>query len=185
MHQAKESSRLSSKDIKMIKIVQTLWRWTSNSEEYVAILALFMSLGLVSLSIVTRMTIQYESPAWEELARFSAIWMYMIGVVVVSKEGSHLKMGFIETRISSLKARLALGLLNDIVMLIVLGIFTYWATGDVVASIQRGESSVILRLGMWTVRSSFIVGCALSALHILIQFIGHASEFYGHLGGSE
>jgi TRAP-type C4-dicarboxylate transport system permease small subunit len=165
------------------KIAKHTWHWFTKSEDYAAILALLISVGLVNLAVASRIVFNYEDPAWEELARFASLWMYLIGVVVTSKEGSHLRMGFFETRLSSPKTRAVLEMVNDVIMLVILIIFTWWAIGDIVTSIQRGEASLILRVGMWTVRSSFIVGGLLSALHILLLLIKHAREYSKHSKG--
>ena len=77
------------------------WQWIMKTEDYVAIAALLISVGLVILAVVSRVAFDYEEAAWEELARFASLWMYLIGVAVTSKEGSHLRMGFLETRLTS------------------------------------------------------------------------------------
>ena len=123
----------------MMRFVQTLWRWFASGEEYAAILALFISLGLVTLAIATRIAIQWESPAWEELARFASVWMYLIGVIVATKEDSHLKMGFLEARIQSIRAKLAMEITNHFVMLLILCIgFPFMAVSRVPVSVFHG-----------------------------------------------
>jgi len=161
----------------MKRVVQRLWYGFTRGEDYAAILALLISLGLVNLSVATRLAIHYESPAWEELARFASVWMYLIAIIVASKEGSHLRMGFLEAKIRSIRLELAMEMANDFAMLAIFCILTWWAFGDVVLSIGRGESSLILRLGMWSVRSSFVVGGFCSAMHILLNLIISTRKF--------
>jgi len=158
-------------------VVQRLWHGFTRAEDYSAILALLISLGLVNLSVASRLAIHYESPAWEELARFASVWMYLLGTIVASKEGSHLRMGFLETKIRSIRLKLAMKMTNDFAMVAIFCILTWWAFGDVLLSIGRGESSLILRLGIWVVRSSFLVGGFFSAMHILLNLISSTRKF--------
>ena len=159
------------------------WQWIIKTEDYVAIAALLISVGLVTLAVVSRVAFDYEEAAWEELARFASLWMYLIGVAVTSKEGSHLRMGFLETRLTSPRIRSMLEVVNDIIMLIIFAFFIWWALWDVMSSIERGESSLILKMGMWTVRSAFIVGSFLSIIHVTIFLVRHVKAFYDQVRG--
>ena len=76
------------------KIVRVLDRCLAAFENTGVMLAMIIALVLVNLAIALRMTINYESSNWEEVARFAMLWMYFLGVSLVSRENSHIRMGF-------------------------------------------------------------------------------------------
>lgn len=158
-------------------IVKTVWRWVTAGEDLAAILALLIMVGLVDLAIVLRLAIQFESSAWEEVARFSSLWMYFFGVAVASKEHSHLRMGFLEGRIRSARTKLAMAMAIDFTSLLCLCIFTWWSTGYLIWSIGVGEASLVLMVGMWVVHSAFVVGSFLASIHMLLHFINSTRTF--------
>ncbi len=58
-----------------ITIARIAFQWLANIEDTVAILLLCFMVALVVLAIAARMTINFESSAWEEIARFAFIWL--------------------------------------------------------------------------------------------------------------
>ena len=169
--------------MKIKAIVKTIWHWIATGEDFAAILALLIIVGLVDLAIVLRIAIQFESSAWEEIARFASLWMYLIAVAVASKEHSHLRMGFLEGRIRSPTAKLAMEMVFDFVSLICMCIFAWWSFAYLIWSIGVGEASLVLMVGMWVVHSSFAVGLSIAAIHMLLHLVNSTRRFLDSMRG--
>jgi TRAP-type C4-dicarboxylate transport system permease small subunit len=104
--------------------------------------------------------------------------MYLIGVIIVSKQGTHLKMGFLEARLQSESLKNFMEIINNLVMLVIIAIFFWWSVDDITTSIQREEKSMTMMIGMWTVRSAFVVGSFLSSIHLLIHLRRSIRHFF-------
>lgn len=155
----------------------------ATGEDFSGILALFIIVGLVNLAIFLRMAIYFESSAWEEMARFVWLWLCLIGVVVASKENSHLRMGFFEGRIHSTKIKLAMVMVFDFISLLCLCIFAWWSAQYLTWSITSNQTSLVLMVDMWVVHSSFVVGSSIAAIHILVHLINSTRKFLNFMRG--
>ena len=100
-----EKPEIKENACKIRTIAARLLKYLGVLEDISAVLILLFIVSLISLAIVMRTTIQFESSAWEEISRFLSLWMYLLGVTIASRENSHLKMSFLEDKIRSQKAK--------------------------------------------------------------------------------
>jgi len=137
-------------------------------EDWGTIVALLIMIGLVNLAILLRITINYESSAWEEIARFSHVWFSMLAIAVASKEDSHLRAGIIDNLIKSTKMKKALSeVLINLFALTCITIFAYWSVMQLRWVIRVKPVSLVLLIDMWIIYLSFVVGGILAAIHNL------------------
>ncbi|HEC93195.1 MAG TPA: hypothetical protein ENI51_09420, partial [Candidatus Atribacteria bacterium] len=66
----KKSNAISS-------LYRIFWKLIDVVEDWGSTIAFIVMIGLVNLAILLRITINFESSAWEEIARFASIWLYM------------------------------------------------------------------------------------------------------------
>ncbi len=166
-------------------IVRTARHSFTTGEDFSAILALLIMIGLVNLAIVLRIAINYESSAWEEVARFASLWVYLVGVVIASKENSHLRMGFLKDRIHSTKTKLAMEMVFDLISTLCMGIFAWWSAQYLIWSIATKQTSLVLMVDMWVVHSSFVVGSSIAMIHILFHLINSTRKFLNFVRGAK
>jgi len=164
----KESSTFPS-------ISKIIWQIIEGFENWSTLIAFIIMLGLVNLAIILRIAINYESSEWEEIARFTAVWMYMIAIAIASKEDTHLRAGLI--KIKSVKAKLILVILLNLIGLICIIIFTWWSIIQLKWIISTNQTSLVLMLNMWIVYLSFVVGSILAAIHNLNHLIKQINKF--------
>ena len=140
-------------------------------------ISFLIMIGLVNLAIFLRITINLESSSWEEIARFSSIWLYMLAVAVAAREDSHLRSGLLDNWIKSAKSKIILEILFNLITLTCLIIFVYWSIVQVRWVIGVGQTSLVLRIDMWIVYLSFVVGGTLAVIHNLTYLMKAIDKF--------
>ena len=83
---------------------------------------------IVALGVFFRFVLNNSLPWTEEVAKFVMVWLAFIGAPVVLKEGGHIAIDFIPTRLPSPLGHLLLMVIQVVVM-VVLGVLVYqgWA----------------------------------------------------------
>jgi len=148
-------------------------------EDLSAILILLFIVGLISLAIVMRTTMKFESSSWEEIARFLSLWMYMLGVAIASRENSHLKMGFLEDRIKSVKTKKLMNTAFSLISFLCVCVFAWWSISYLEWSFMAKQRSLVLMMSMWVVHLSFVVGSFLAAIHMLFHLLKSMQSLMG------
>lgn len=140
-------------------------------EDVGAVMILLFIVGLIGLAIVMRTAFKFESSAWEEVARFLSLWMYLFGVAVASRENSHLRMSFLEDKIKSEKTKQKLNMIFNFIALLCIVVFAWWSIEYLQWSMMTKQRSLVLMMAMWVTHISFVMGSVLGAFHMLLHFI--------------
>jgi TRAP-type transport system small permease protein len=170
---------------RLINICQTSWRLLNTATEFGALLLLIAIVVLVTLSIIMRITLQYESSAWEEIARFLSLWVYFFGVAMASRENSHLRMGFLGEKITSRRAKQIMEIVFNLIACACSGLFFWWAVEYVRWSVSIGQTSLVLMVGMWVVQASFVAGSGLAVTHLVIHTVRSCHQLIHDSGGAK
>jgi len=165
------------KDIHEKHAIQIFFETIQIIEDYGSFMAFMVMIILVNLAIFLRMTINFESSSWEELARFSSIWMYMLAIAVASHEDSHLRAGFLENYIHTKKSKYLLEIVFKIIMTICIVIFTWWSIEQLNWIIASRQKSLVLMLNMWTVYLAFVVGGIFVLLHTIYYLCFYIQQY--------
>ena len=145
-------------------------------EDYGSIIAFMIMIILVNLAIFLRITINYESSAWEEIARFSSIWMYMLAVAIASQEDSHLRAGFLENYISEIQKYL-MEIVFKIIMIICIAIFTWWSIEQIKWVFETKQKSLVVLIDMWIVYLSFVIGGFFALIHTIYSLYYYSQKY--------
>lgn len=140
-------------------------------EDVSAVMVLLFIVALVSMAIVMRTTIKFESSAWEEISRFLSLWMYLLGVAIASRENSHLKMSFLEDKIKSAKTKRIMDAAFAFISFVCVCVFAWWSWEYLQWSLMAKQKSLVLMMGMWVAHLSFLVGSFLAVIHMFFHFI--------------
>lgn len=152
------------------------------SEDYAALAAFIVMLALVDGGVAVSMTIKYGSGGWEELARFSFVWLLLLGTASTSRGNSHLRMGFVSQKISSAKVRQIMEVVFSSICFLILCLL-FWSSVKYVMWIgSQQQQSLLLKMDMRIVTSSFVIGFGLSAMHILIHLINDVRKLLNITG---
>ena len=164
-------------------VVKLLLKVISVVEEHGAFLAFMLMIVLVNLAIFLRITINFESSSWEEIARFSSIWMYMLAIAIASQEDSHLRAGFLEKYIHSEKNKYLLEVVFNIIMAVCIFIFTWWSIEQLNWVIARKQKSLALFINMKYVYYAFVVGGVLAFIHTIHHLFIYIRKYQESLKG--
>jgi len=159
------------------RMYRIFWQLINGFEDWGSTISFVIMIGLVNLAILLRITINFESSVWEEIARFASIWMYMLAIAIAAREDSHLRAGFIDNLIKSFKTKVFLEILFNLIGLTCIVIFTYWSIMQFRWIISTKQISLVSRMDMWIVYLSFVVGGILAAIHNLTYLIKAINKF--------
>ena len=133
-----------------------------------------MALIIVSVSVMIQVFCRYvlnNALSWpEELSCYAMIWYSMVGIGYATQKGQHLKMDAFINLLPE-KARAFFNLLADIALF---GFFVYivrYGVECVLLSMREGQLSPAMRLPMWIVQFSLLLGAALSIIHLICKWV--------------
>jgi TRAP-type C4-dicarboxylate transport system permease small subunit len=176
VHQKERRHTMKRKD-RFSKAGKILGQLITIIEDWGSFLSFLIMIGLVNLAIFLRMTINLESSSWEEIARFASIWLYMLAIAVAARDDSHLRSGLLDNFIKSAKTKMALEILFNLITLTCLIIFVYWSVVQVRWVRGVRQTSLVLRMDMWIVYLSFVVGGTFAVIHNLTYLMKAINKF--------
>ena len=113
---------------RLIRAVEAFNRWLLASCRWGVILLVAAITVIVALGVFFRFVLNNSLPWTEEVAKFVMVWLAFIGAPVVLKEGGHIAIDFIPSRLPSLVGHAALMLIQVIVMVVLaVLVFQGWA----------------------------------------------------------
>lgn len=134
---------------------------------------IFTSIAIVSLVlflIVSRI-FGWSVVGMLELATISAMWLYMCGAIVATKNREHLVVDFLAQRIASEKIKAWHSFFVSVVMLI-LGVFFIGLVIDMLEfAARRPQTTPALSLPLLLPQSAIVIGAMFMAIYALRDFI--------------
>ncbi|MBP0618154.1 TRAP transporter small permease [Jiella mangrovi] len=139
-----------------------------------ALLVFYTLLVLVmAVEVVRREVFSYSSIWGEEVVRYSFIYLSWIGVAAAIKERAHIRIDIL-TALVPRRAKTAIYIFGDIVMLLVAVIALYWSFETVAVSWKFGSVSHGLRLPMVWFLAAVPIGFALVVFRLVQSIIRDA-----------
>lgn len=108
-----------------------------------------------------------NSLTWpEELSCYAHIWYAMLGISYATRRGLHLR---VDTLVNILPkpARVALNFLADLMLMVFFIYMVYYGVGVVATVYQTNQVSPAMRVPMWTIYISLLIGCAMAAIRLI------------------
>lgn len=126
--------------------------------------------GLIFLVVFLQVVFRYvlrQPLFWsEELPRYLLIWMSFLAAALAQRQDAHINITLCLAPLPA-RARRALKILTDIVVLFFLWILLY--SGGLVTSVTAQHRSTALQLPMGWVYAALPVGAALMSLYLVLQ----------------
>lgn len=113
-----------------------------------------------------RFVLNYSLSWTEELARYSFIWMHMIGASLLIEAKEHATVTIILDALKG-RARKAFDGIIELIILLDGGVMLY--SGALLAYVSRANLSVAMSVPMWLINSSVAVGGLLLIFQALVQ----------------
>lgn len=128
--------------------------------------ALMLAYGIFSRAILGKPVFGLE-----ELTLMGAMWFYMLGAVLASRERSHLSADFVHVMTSSPKIHRAASLLSTVISLGVAVMFVTWAWDLLSFGLKRGQSTPVFGIPQWVSQASLFVASVAFVIYLIRDLI--------------
>jgi TRAP-type C4-dicarboxylate transport system permease small subunit len=153
-------------------MAKTLYFWIDRTRLTLMVSASAFTVALCFVQIIFRyFTFLTLRPfAWgDEVLRLTAIWVIFLGISIGVRENSHFTVDLFLNKIRSPKARRAVDLLIDVLVVATLAILTY--RGFVYAATNTASMLQNLDISMAWFYAAIPVGCALSIMEYAYKMV--------------
>lgn len=157
--------------------MKTIDRWIWRLVDAVLLIAITGMIGLIALQVVSRLW--GSSVPWtEELSRFLFIWTIWFGVAASFRTGQHPAVTLLSDLVTHPARRRVIDLIPAVAAAVLFTIVAYHGWSLLAQQIRFGETSPILRVGMWLATLPLVLGSALAVIGALIH--GMQGSDYTH-----
>ncbi len=138
------------------------------------VMASFLIIATLAIGaqVFTRYVLNFTPPWTEELARYSNIWITMLGIGVVLRRKGHIKLDFLETVLTEkgkLKSKMALDVINTAITTIFLTFLVYG--GFKILKAAARQTAPGLKISLLAVYIAVPIGCLFALLFIIEQIL--------------
>lgn len=131
----------------------------------------------ITYEIIARYMFNAPTKWGSELVVDLAIWFSLLSVSYALKEGTHVRIDLLLSRLSDSKRRILEGT-SYVFILVYCAIFTRWSVPLVVSTLRTGETSQILGIPLWPIKSALLVGMIFLNLQIVRTLISRCYSIY-------
>lgn len=128
--------------------------------------ALLLVVGIVARSVV-------GAPIFglEEIMLLAIMWFYMLGAVLASHEGSHLKADFVNVMTENPTIRRVAAIIATIISIFASLAFCYWATDFLTFSLSRGQTTPVFAIPFWVSQASLPIAAILLTAYLIRDLV--------------
>lgn len=145
---------------------QVLEALNRNAERWALLVFYVMLVATMFIEVVRREVFAYSSIWGEEIVRYSFIYLAWIGAAAAVKERGHIRIDVLMHYIGP-RAKAALYIFGDLVMLAVALVALYWSFETVMVSAKFGSVSHGLRVSMVWFLAAVPLGFTLVTIRLL------------------
>ena len=84
----------------MLSLFSFIDRKLASLSNFIAIIASAMVTGLIFFMVIARYLLEWSLIGADEIALFSAMWLYMTGAIIASRRAEHLVVDFLPQLLS-------------------------------------------------------------------------------------
>lgn len=148
--------------------MKTIDRWIWWLVDRVLLIAISGMICLIALQVVSRL-LGNSVPWTEELSRFLFIWTIWFGVAASFRNGQHPAVTLFTDLVTRPAARWIIDLIPAVTAACLFVIVAWYGWQLLAQQIRFGETSPILRVGMWLATLPLVLGSVLAVLGALIH----------------
>jgi TRAP-type C4-dicarboxylate transport system permease small subunit len=138
---------------------------------------------MLTLGIFTRTALDAPMFGLEELVLMGAMWLYMLGAVLASRERTHLSADFVQVVSSNPKVINFMRLFATVISLIMAVMFVTWSYDLMLWGVRKGQTTTVFQLPWYISQGSLFVASILLVFYLsrdllndFIQFMTPASN---------
>lgn len=113
----------------------------------------------------------------EELVLMGAMWLYMLGAVLASRDRTHLSADFVQVISSNPKLISFMQLLATTISLLMALMFATWSYDLLLWALQKGQTTTVFHLPWYLSQSSLFVASLLFIFYLIRDFCHALSNF--------
>lgn len=138
-------------------------------ERTVSLICLIAMIVMVLYGIVMRFLLRLPNPYGEELSRYLMIYFVYLGVSINIRTHGHLAVEMIVDYLPESLQKIC-RILSDLITIIAFGVLTILAWNLIQNMLRIVQKSTQMRIPMWIVYISLLVGFGLSTIRAIIMF---------------
>ena len=158
----------------LFRIGGVLWTAKLRLQRFVLFVTSCIFTLLVFAQVIMRYLLDVPMYGVEEVAVFSAVWLYFIGGAHGAYARGHISASLIEILLPKGVGRRLIRLVSSLATTVLAGWMTLWALQYLEWTIRKGTMSVELGVKMVWVHTSIPIGLTLMTLYFLLEFIEDA-----------
>ena len=127
----------------------------------------FVLVTSLTLLVICRYFLGIPMPGAHELSLFAAVWLYMAGVVMASRNRQHLVVDMLESQLEKPLWKHLHGLVVAALTLIIAGFFAWWVWKMLAWGIKRPQNIQALGLPLWAAQAALALAAVTAILYAL------------------
>lgn len=128
--------------------------------------ALMLAAGIFSRAVLGKPVFGLE-----ELMLVGAMWFYMLGAALASRERSHLSADFVQVMTSNPRILRAASIVSTLISLGVAVMFSIWAWNLFAFGLERGQTTAVFGIPWWTAQVSLFVASVAFVIYLIRDLI--------------
>lgn len=128
--------------------------------------ALMLAIGIFSRAVLGKPVFGLE-----ELMLLAAMWFYMLGAALASRERSHLSADFVQVITSNPRILRAASLVSTVISLGVAVMFAIWAWNLFSFGLERGQTTAVFGIPWWIAQLSLFVAAVAFVIYLIRDLI--------------
>ena len=147
-----------------------------------AILCSILLSGFLLLLVLSRYVFGWNFAAAHDLSLMASIFLYMSGALIASRNREHLTVTYLETRLTTERARVIQRLVVAAITTVLCAFFIRWSYEMVAWGFQRPQTTVTLHIPLWIPQLAIVaaaIGSFCYALRDLLQGIRDIRDLKG------
>jgi len=156
----------------MLRLITLL---NANAERWLLLVFYVMLVATMFIEVLRRELLSYSSIWGEEVVRYSFIYLAWIGAAAAVKERGHIRIDVLMQYVGP-RAKAALYVFGDLVMLAVALVAFYWSLETVLVSARFGSVTHGLRISQVWFLSAVPIGFGLVMLRLIQSLIRDVAD---------
>ncbi|WP_286238858.1 TRAP transporter small permease [Neptuniibacter halophilus] len=132
---------------------------------------------MLTYGIFTRAILDQPVFGLEELVLMSAMWLYMLGAVLASRDRSHLCADFVQVFTDNQKVISFMHLLATFISLVMAGFFATWSFDLMQWAFEKSQTTTVFKLPWYLSQSSLFVASVLFIFYLIRDLLNDLNSF--------
>ena len=162
----------------LVGFFHVLWTAKLRLQRFVMFVTSCIFTLLVFAQVIMRYLLDVPMYGVEEVACFSAVWLYFIGGGHGSYARGHISASLIEVVLPEGRRRQFVRVLSRLITAVLAGWMAMWAFQYLEWTVRKGTMSVELGMKMYWVHMSMPIGLTLMTLYFVLEFLEDAATLY-------